>query len=325
MFLAGDLRLGCGSKYSWEGLGAELVQESCCTVSFLARRFRTTSVLQFLLHERALPPESLRKKTEKTRDSCSFPQKPRSRLDQSSWPSRKKSPNKQLGKSRVRLRLLLTLSLSETYRSDSSVVSDVKDKEQGREKHDEKSPDEASERPVRRKLQETRITSDSFKEGAIGNDLSHSSDDSGSERGRLRKKRSIDELNSDNAPSTHRRKRSRGSEDDDGGGGDGDVKAPRETTPERSAQADRGTQNLLSPKKKRSLDQLEKESPGNGDVKSAAGGGDRLHAVGERETKRYRDASQERRREDNAGINAKVCLLLNPDKSRIAAEEEMSP
>ncbi|KAL1976838.1 hypothetical protein VTN31DRAFT_3120 [Thermomyces dupontii] len=185
---------------------------------------------------------------------------------------------------------------------------DVKDKEQGREKHDEKSPDEASERPVRRKLQETRITSDSFKEGAIGNDLSHSSDDSGSERGRLRKKRSIDELNSDNAPSTHRRKRSRGSEDDDGGGGDGDVKAPRETTPERSAQADRGTQNLLSPKKKRSLDQLEKESPGNGDVKSAAGGGDRLHAVGERETKRYRDASQERRREDNAGINAKSTL-----------------
>ncbi|KAL1992172.1 hypothetical protein VTN49DRAFT_4204 [Thermomyces lanuginosus] len=175
---------------------------------------------------------------------------------------------------------------------------DVKDKEQGREKHDQENPDDASERPVRRKLKETRITSDSFRENAITNDSSHSSDDSGSERGRLRKKRSIDELHSEDTPNTHRRKRSRGSDDDD----DDTGKTAREDTPECPAQA---SQNFLSPKKKRSLDQLEKESPGNGDAKSGAGQGDRLHAVGERETKRYRDASQERR-EDSAAITAKT-------------------
>lgn len=195
---------------------------------------------------------------------------------------------------------------------DSSIISDVKDKEQGREKHDQENPDDASERPVRRKLKETRITSDSFRENAITNDSSHSSDDSGSERGRLRKKRSIDELHSEDTPNTHRRKRSRGSDDDD----DDTGKTAREDTPECPAQA---SQNFLSPKKKRSLDQLEKESPGNGDAKSGAGQGDRLHAVGERETKRYRDASQERR-EDSAAITAKVCVL-NSGKYEIDADD----
>lgn len=139
------------------------------------------------------------------------------------------------------------------------------------------------ERPVRRKLQETRITSDgnpSVPKNEVDDD-----------RGRL-KKRSHDDLQTEEeiaepqSEGGHRRKRSRDAKDD----GDN-----RQSTPEPTRNQDDAPSSVLSPKKKRSLDQLQEDGRNApSEEKPSAEESGKTPAEGERETKRHRDASKER-------------------------------
>jgi Ran-binding protein 3 len=169
--------------------------------------------------------------------------------------------------------------------------------------------DTANERPVRRKLKETRITSDSH---AAADGTENSSDDgSAADRGRLTKKRSRDDMQADEEDDVaeqdpghgHRRKRSRDSKDDEdlsGGKEGGDA---RKSTPDRTQNDE--SSHILSPKKKRSLDQLVKDSENTpNEDKENVKENDKSQAEGEREKKRHRDASEERR--DAAAASTKV-------------------
>lgn len=141
------------------------------------------------------------------------------------------------------------------------------------------------ERPVRRKLQETRITSD-------GNPSIAADDVENDDRGRL-KKRSHDDLQAEEGiaeqqtDSGHRRKRSRDANDDDHST---KTDVDRTTTPEPTTGKDDTSAHILSPKKKRSLDQLQ----GNGASAQSEEKASNQESEKERETKRYRDASKDR-------------------------------
>lgn len=161
------------------------------------------------------------------------------------------------------------------------------------------------ERPVRRKLQETRITSEG-NPSVRDKDVESSQDD---DRGRL-KKRSHDDLQAEEeiieqqSEIGHRRKRSRDAKDDD-------LMKPdvRQITPEPTTMDD--ASHILSPKKKRSLDQLKENGESAlSEEKPKVEDAERLRAEGERETKRYRDASKERQATIEGGAApAKVCVL----------------
>lgn len=167
--------------------------------------------------------------------------------------------------------------------------------------------DTAEERPVRRKLKETRITSDSH--AAAPTAEGNSSDEGNAGRGRLTKKRSRDGMQADEdddaeqeSGNGHRRKRSRDSKDGDKEA-DGDA---RESTPEPTHNDE--SSHILSPKKKRSLDQLVKDSEtAPNEDKENLGQNDKSQTEGEREKKRHRDASEERR--DAAAASTKVSWL----------------
>jgi Ran-binding protein 3 len=172
------------------------------------------------------------------------------------------------------------------------------------------SDNETGERPVRRKLKETRITSETNADvtSGDGDGSGNSSDDSGGDRGRLRKKRSLEDIQVEeedaSAPETesaHRRKRSRDSQDgDDDVGPSTTHNNVRAGTPEApSRNEDDAARQILSPKKKRSLDQLERDESLPSGVedgqRAATERENQLKVEGEREAKRHRDASQERR------------------------------
>ncbi|KAL1861983.1 hypothetical protein Plec18170_000807 [Paecilomyces lecythidis] len=142
--------------------------------------------------------------------------------------------------------------------------------------------DNTGERPVRQKLKETTIAGNT--ETSKHTDTSDSRSTS---RGRASRKRSFDDLQTDNNDaaseskdeSGHRRKRSR------------DSKEPTTPPPEQSKEAD-DKSKILSPKKKRSLDQLEKDDE---KAQEPAGKATFENALAEPEKKRHRDNSQERR------------------------------
>ncbi|KAE8549936.1 hypothetical protein EYB25_008461 [Talaromyces marneffei] len=139
------------------------------------------------------------------------------------------------------------------------------------------------ERPVRRKLQETRITSE-------GNPSIPDDDVENDDRGRL-KKRSHDDLQEGTieqpTDSGHRRKRSRDMSDDDNLI---KIDVDRTTTPEPTTNKDDASAHILSPKKKRSLDQLQENGvSAQSEQKASVQENEK-----ERETKRHRDASQDR-------------------------------
>lgn len=155
------------------------------------------------------------------------------------------------------------------------------------------------ERPVRRKLQETRITSE-------GNP-SIPDDDEIDDRGRL-KKRSHDDLQAEEGTAEqqteigHRRKRSRDANDDDNST---KIDVDRITTPEPTRNKDDASAHILSPKKKRSLDQLQENgASARSEVKASI-----QETEKERETKRHRDASQDRQiAADGGAVPAKVII-----------------
>lgn len=171
------------------------------------------------------------------------------------------------------------------------------------------SDNDGGERPVRRKLRETTITSapknpttDASAEGAQNDDSSRNSS-----RGR---KRSFDEDEPEKMDayseasdgSGHRRKRSRDSNPEDQESGDA----------EKAQNADSAERKILSPKKKRSRDQVDKDEPKQAvaeqlEVKDSSEAGLSKPAEGEPEKKRHRDDSRER----NAAADSKVCLRLS--------------
>ncbi|GAD93793.1 nuclear protein export protein Yrb2 [Paecilomyces variotii No. 5] len=142
--------------------------------------------------------------------------------------------------------------------------------------------DNTGERPVRQKLKETTI--------AGNTDTSKNTDTSDSRstsRGRASRKRSFDDLQTENNDAAseskdengHRRKRSR------------DSKEPTTPPAEQSKEANDASK-ILSPKKKRSLDQLEKD---DAKAEEPAGKVTSKNGLAEPEKKRHRDNSQERR------------------------------
>ena len=153
------------------------------------------------------------------------------------------------------------------------------------------SDNDGSERPVRRKLKETSITS----VPPSSNPVSESQDGGNSRAGSRGRKRSFneDEAESNEDDPGHRRKRSRSS----------NVEEDKVTPGETDTAAKESPSNIMSPKKKRSRDQLDKEEPkaeGAADKKvseDAAKNGvstENATAEGEPEKKRHRDDSQER-------------------------------
>ncbi|PYI26393.1 hypothetical protein BP00DRAFT_419711 [Aspergillus indologenus CBS 114.80] len=159
------------------------------------------------------------------------------------------------------------------------------------------SDNDGGERPVRNKLKETSITSVSKADDDAGPQEGETS--RASSRGR---KRSFDEDQPEKMEedSGHRRKRSRDSNtEEEGGEGESNVAAvdaPSQSTEDLS-------RKILSPKKKRSRDQLDKDEAKPAETtepvdqsttteKEAAT--EKSAAEGEPEKKRHRDDSQER-------------------------------
>ncbi|KAJ9270309.1 hypothetical protein DTO212C5_3552 [Paecilomyces variotii] len=141
--------------------------------------------------------------------------------------------------------------------------------------------DNTGERPVRQKLKETTIAGN--PEVSENTD---SSDSRSTSRGRASRKRSFDDLQTDNNDAAaeskdengHRRKRSR------------DSKELTTPPPEQSKDVD-DKSKILSPKKKRSIDQLEKD---DAKIEEPAGKATYENGLSEPEKKRHRDNSQER-------------------------------
>ncbi|EFE34878.1 nuclear protein export protein Yrb2, putative [Trichophyton benhamiae CBS 112371] len=201
--------------------------------------------------------------------------------------------------------------------------------------------DGGGERPVRQKLKETSIAgtgtanpdqaSEQTKMGEENGELPEGSmtdTNATTERGRLKKKRSFDDLMNDDGQSGHyeesghRRKRSRDSK--------------METTPEREAEPDASTAELekvKSPKKKRSRDQFDKDldskagdesvkrnddstadpSKENAESESLGASPNSRAEKGEPEKKRHRDNSQDRHTEEPKDTTtASKSALPNP-------------
>ncbi|KAM5468232.1 hypothetical protein MauCBS54593_004973 [Microsporum audouinii] len=191
--------------------------------------------------------------------------------------------------------------------------------------------DGGGERPVRQKLKETSIAGTgatkhdqefkapemAAKNGELADE--HKADTNVAERGRLKKKRSLDDLMDDDGQpshydeSGHRRKRSRDSKNED--------------TPERDMQPQAPTSELekvKSPKKKRSRDQFDRDlnpkpdeegakdnddstvgpSKDNAGLESLGASPNNRSDKGEPEKKRHRDNSQDRHVEASKDITA---------------------
>lgn len=172
------------------------------------------------------------------------------------------------------------------------------------------------ERPVRRKLQETRITSDA---GTPATDENTKEDD----RGRL-KKRSHDDLQAEEekkdpqADGGHRRKRSRDASNDGEHSKKNNTERP--ATPEPIVK-DSVSSHILSPKKKRSLDQLQE----NGATTQSEEKAQHLEGDKERETKRHRDASKERRdTANNEAARVKVIYIFSTHMTSMSQTDVMT-
>ncbi|RAH40538.1 Ran-binding domain-containing protein [Aspergillus brunneoviolaceus CBS 621.78] len=158
------------------------------------------------------------------------------------------------------------------------------------------SDNDGGERPVRNKLKETSITSVSKADDDAGPQEGETS--RASSRGR---KRSFDEDQPEkmDEDSGHRRKRSRDSNTEEGEGEEESnvvtVDAPSQSTEDLS-------RKILSPKKKRSRDQLDKDEakpaettePVDQSTTEKEVATEKSAAEGEPEKKRHRDDSQER-------------------------------
>jgi hypothetical protein len=171
---------------------------------------------------------------------------------------------------------------------------------------------DAGEQPVRRKLRDTTL--ENVPSTTIKEDQSGIND-----RGRLSRKRSLDDLqteDNDMAGTTdeskdgtqHRRKRSRDSQTN----GSEASRVPRDITPETSSSVAADQHRLLSPKKKRSIDQLhdgeqKPDHPGNG----SEGCSEEIKD-GEPEKKRHRDGSQEREAQKEGDTKVGTLVFFLP-------------
>lgn len=181
------------------------------------------------------------------------------------------------------------------------------------------SDNDSGERPVRKKLKETSITSapPSFAEDHLIDPSANNEREGADSRPRSRgRKRSFDETqpeeekgqNSEGRDvSSPRRKRSRDSNTENGG-----PTSPIEiekrgdpNTPPKQPSGDAASREIMSPKKKRSRDQLDKdELQGKAAAKSMEEkvSAESLRDKGERDVKRHRDDSQERDSDSKVGL-----------------------
>lgn len=147
------------------------------------------------------------------------------------------------------------------------------------------SDNDGGERPVRRKLKETSITSAPQNANTTGPDSRASS------RGR---KRSFDEEEPENEDeSAHRRKRSRSSNIEENENGEKPT-TPTDTERKDVDAAENASSKLMSPRRKRSRDQLDKteanaSKKGDKETTENEPSAEKATAEGEPEKKRHRD------------------------------------
>lgn len=190
----------------------------------------------------------------------------------------------------------------------------------------DKKKDGSGERPVRQKLKETSLAS----AAEFPTHPEKQAPENEDERGRLRRKRSYDESRDDEGAEgedkkedegVHRRKRSRSSKAEDEpekSTQQTEIKENRERTPSQQRVPSGDTEKILSPKKKRSRDQLDKDdqkderSEIQHKAKEVIENSEKPNAFannrtseGEPEKKRHRDESRER---DAA---TKVCIFCS--------------
>jgi Ran-binding protein 3 len=186
--------------------------------------------------------------------------------------------------------------------------TDIKEKD-SRDTSSVSDDNDASEQPVRRKLRDTTLTS------SIPNE--DSTDTNG--RGRLNKKRSYDDLQNEDQEAAvegddgqHRRKRSRDSKTD----GLEASRSTRDITPETSSIVVANPGKLLSPEKKRSIDQFQNDEqktdqPGHGsetgETQTKDSPKSKNRTEGEPEKKRHRDSSQEKEAQSETESKVSSC------------------
>lgn len=175
------------------------------------------------------------------------------------------------------------------------------------------SDNDGGERPVRRKLRETTITSAQRNTSDTTESRAEDAEDDSSRDSSRGRKRALDDDQNEKKDgysessngSNHRRKRSRELNTEDAAKGEG---AAQE---EKGQSADDAAGKILSPKKKRSRDQVDKDEPkAEGEAEKSENRESAENrpspAKGEPEKKRHRDDSKER-----DAAESKVCLSLS--------------
>ncbi|KAI1961931.1 hypothetical protein LOZ58_003008 [Ophidiomyces ophidiicola] len=213
---------------------------------------------------------------------------------------------------------------AEELSEGTKILESTTEPEETNEPTSDSKKDGSGERPVRQKLKETSIGGVSSQQQALNNQPAEPQEydpEDDDKRGRVRRKRSFDEaIETDEADNKvkkeddngHRRKRSRSSKAEERPNLENQVKpvVEREPTPSNQRRLSNDTEEILSPKKKRSRDQLDREDgtqaererqtkgndllEGNHDVEEPKPSAKIRTAEGEPEKKRHRDESRDR-------------------------------
>ncbi|KAI2135362.1 hypothetical protein LOZ28_004621 [Ophidiomyces ophidiicola] len=213
---------------------------------------------------------------------------------------------------------------AEELSEGTKILESTTEPEETNEPTSDSKKDGSGERPVRQKLKETSIGGVSSQQQVLNNQPAEPQEydpEDDDKRGRVRRKRSFDEaIETDEADNevkkeddnAHRRKRSRSSKAEERPNQKNQVKpvVEREPTLSNQRRLSNDTEEILSPKKKRSRDQLDREDRTQAERERQTKGNDLLEgshdveepkpsakirtAEGEPEKKRHRDESRDR-------------------------------
>ncbi|KAI1977927.1 hypothetical protein LOZ55_003155 [Ophidiomyces ophidiicola] len=213
---------------------------------------------------------------------------------------------------------------AEELSEGTKILESTTEPEETNEPTSDSKKDGSGERPVRQKLKETSIGGVSSQQQVLNNQPAEPQEydpEDDDKRGRVRRKRSFDEaIETDEADNevkkeddnAHRRKRSRSSKAEERPNQENQVKpvVEREPTLSNQRRLSNDTEEILSPKKKRSRDQLDREDRTQAERERQTKGNDLLEgshdveepkpsakirtAEGEPEKKRHRDESRDR-------------------------------
>ncbi|KAI1971007.1 hypothetical protein LOZ56_003321 [Ophidiomyces ophidiicola] len=213
---------------------------------------------------------------------------------------------------------------AEELSEGTKILESTTEPEETNEPTSDSKKDGSGERPVRQKLKETSIGGVPSQQQVLNNQPAEPREydpEDDDKRGRVRRKRSFDEaIETDEADNevkkeddnAHRRKRSRSSKAEERPNQENQVKpvVEREPTLSNQRRLSNDTEEILSPKKKRSRDQLDREDRTQAERERQTKGNDLLEgshdveepkpsakirtAEGEPEKKRHRDESRDR-------------------------------